>query len=122
MNITLCTGHRVHYRNGREGIVIRDLNLILLKDGGFNLLSSAVSAGKSDSDWEIITVYDHPTAIVYAMTHTEKGRKLWDISDQEAMKAIRQLDDQLLQIQEQVAAIKEAREAIVKTLHTQFSE
>ena len=109
----LKSGQRVVYRNGVRGIVLRDLDIIAIEGGGFNRLSGM--GMNSVQQWTIDYVYDKPSN-GDMLNFNVRGLMVWDIENEEALSAIKDLDVKLAELSEQVEAIKKSRKAIEKTL------
>lgn len=106
------TGMRVVYRNGWRGIVMADINVFALEGGGYNYISRR---HQTLSAWDIVEVYDAPP-LNCILNQDARGKLVWSLEDHEKIKAVKAMNLQIEEIQEQLNSVIEARDAIEATM------
>lgn len=78
----LKTGMRVVYANGEVGIVLADVDVIGLKDGGYVFISqhdhnlSQVEANTEDG-WHVVEIYEGYVRNANVLDFDRKGALIW---------------------------------------------
>ena len=119
--VSVETGLRLQFRNGEIGILLNDLNKIILK-GGF--LNNPVGSYK-DNSWDLVAVYERPFGWSDVLDHKIKGRKVWDESVKREYEALYEMKQQVaskeLHLSIQIEELQSMREA-VKSIESSIKE
>lgn len=112
IGVDVVTGLRLKFRNGEIGILLNDLNKIILKDG---FLNNPVGAYKGDS-WDLVAVYERPFSWKDVLDHKIKGRKVWDESVVREYEALIEMKEKVaskeVYLSVQVEELESMRESI----------
>lgn len=103
----LTTGMRVMHRNGKVGIVLKDIDTIVYQDG-FNCLNDYNTTllhfiNRQSEKWDIIKVYDGFTQHSFVLNHEALGNIIWERVEETPQQAqIRELQDTIKKAQAQL--------------------
>jgi hypothetical protein len=98
----LCTGMRVKYRNGKIGIVLKDIGAIGTECG----YNSIEFYGRNDA-YDIVEVYDGFRHSGYVLNFNKLGNLIWQLEEKtEQQKQIEALEETIKQAQRQIAELK----------------
>lgn len=102
------TGQRVVYRNGEVGIVLKDIEVIGLKDG-FNLIpkQNQFEYSAFNENYTIDKIYKGFTSNAHVLDFNELGELIWKREvETEAQKKVKELEQTIFNAQKQLAELK----------------
>lgn len=90
----LTTGMRVVHKNGKVGIVLKDIDLIAYK-GGYNFISDFDAEDCNDPEgWKLDKVYQGYKANAKVLDYARLGELIWERKEEtEQQKRIRELKE-----------------------------
>lgn len=107
----LRTGMRVVHRNGKVGIILKDIDVIALENGYNNVesYSDRIIVHSYDESWDIMKVYGGYQNNRKVLDFNELGQLVWERKEEtEQQKRIRELQETIKKAQYQLEELKES--------------
>lgn len=105
----LRTGMRVVHRNGKIGIILKDIDVIALENGynSVKSYSDRLLVHFYDDGWDIMKVYEGYQNNRKVIDFNELGELIWERKEEtEQQKQIRELQETIKKAQEQIEKLQ----------------